>query len=164
MSYCPKCGEKLESTVKFCTKCGKKIVENDTTEGGKDKQPIVSSSDMNVRAATDAFSSTSSTTSKKSITVIIYVLHLLGIFFFITPLAAIIMNYIMRKDVANSWLESHFNWQIKTFWVGLLLSVIGAVTALFGIGIIILIIAGIWLLYRNIKGLLAINDNRAMDN
>ncbi len=98
----------------------------------------------------------------KKITSIIYVLYGAGALFFPLVIAAIIMNYIKKEDTVGTIYESHFKWQMRTFWFGLLFSVIGGITSIFLIGIPILIATAIWLLYRVIKGFLRLSDNKEM--
>ena len=81
---------------------------------------------------------------------------------------AVILNYLKRSDVRGTWLESHFLWQIRTFWFGLLwvsLCVI-FVIATFGIGILVawlpLGVITIWFIYRIARGWLALNERRPM--
>jgi uncharacterized membrane protein len=81
---------------------------------------------------------------------------------------AVILNYLKRSDVRGTWLESHFRWQIRTFWFGLLwvsLCVIFIVLTL-GIGILVawlpLGVITIWFIYRIARGWLALNDRRPM--
>ena len=81
---------------------------------------------------------------------------------------AVILNYLKRSDVRGTWLESHFLWQIRTFWFGLLwvsLCVIFVVLTL-GIGILVawlpLGIITIWFIYRIARGWLALNERRSM--
>ena len=81
---------------------------------------------------------------------------------------AVILNYIYRGDVRGTWLESHFRWQIRTFWFGALwvgLCMLFIVMTL-GIGILIawlpLAIVGIWFVYRILRGWLALADRRPM--
>ena len=83
-------------------------------------------------------------------------------------IVAVILNYIKKSEVRGTWLESHFRWQIRTFWFGLLwvglcvLFIIGT----FGIGILIawlpLAVVGIWFVYRILRGWLALADRRPM--
>ena len=81
---------------------------------------------------------------------------------------AVILNYIKRSEVRGTWLESHFRWQIRTFWFGLLwISLcIGFVVMTLGIGIIIawlpMAIVGIWFVYRIARGWLALSAQRPM--
>jgi uncharacterized membrane protein len=83
-------------------------------------------------------------------------------------LIAVILNYVKRSEVRGTWLESHFRWQIRTFWYGLLwvsLCIIFVVMTL-GIGVIIvwvpLGIVSLWFVYRIARGWLALRDGRAM--
>ena len=81
---------------------------------------------------------------------------------------ALILNYVKRSDVRGTWLESHFRWQIRTFWFGLLwiFLCICFIVMTLGIGIIIawlpMAIVGIWFVYRIARGWLALNDQRPM--
>ncbi len=81
---------------------------------------------------------------------------------------AVILNYVKRDEARGTWLESHFRWQIRTFWFGLLWVSICAlfiVMTLF-IGIIIawlpLTFITIWFIYRVVRGWLALRDRRPM--
>ncbi|ENU30901.1 hypothetical protein EAH57_11145 [Acinetobacter sp. 2JN-4] len=96
----------------------------------------------------------------KQYTLIIYVLYAVSIIVGLTCIAAIIMNYIKRDEVQGTWLASHFEWQIKTFWVTLIAGVIGFVLSFILIGIPILLAATIWFIYRIVKGLIVFNDNK----
>lgn len=100
--------------------------------------------------------------ANKTITTVIYALYAASIVFGITCIAAIIMNYIKKDDVAGTYLESHFRWQIRTFWFGLLWGVVGLATILIFIGWLVLIASSIWYIYRIVKGWLRLNDGKAM--
>src|SRR5512143_2415220 len=81
---------------------------------------------------------------------------------------AVILNYVKRADARGTWLESHFRWQIRTFWFGLLwvslclIFIVGT----FGIGILIawlpLAFITVWFIYRIARGWIALNDKRPM--
>ena len=81
---------------------------------------------------------------------------------------AVILNYVKRSEVRGTWLDSHFSWQIRTFWYGLLW--VGACVAFivltFGIGILIawipLAIVTVWFVYRVVRGWWRLRDGRAM--
>jgi uncharacterized membrane protein len=81
---------------------------------------------------------------------------------------AVILNYVKRGDVRGTWLESHFRWQIRTFWYGLLWVSLCALFVIMtlGIGIIIawfpLGIVSLWFIYRIARGWLALNSRRPM--
>lgn len=94
---------------------------------------------------------------------VIYILYALSAFVGFTAIAAIIMNYIKKADVQGTFLESHYRWQMRTFWFGLLWGIIGVATSIFLIGFLILAVNSIWLLYRVIKGFLRLSDNREVD-
>ncbi|MDO8893342.1 MAG: hypothetical protein Q8K43_01120 [Sulfurimicrobium sp.] len=79
---------------------------------------------------------------------------------------AVIINYVKRGDVRGSYLETHFRWQIRTFWFALLWVLVAILLAMtfFGIPIAFVIawIAGLWVLYRIGRGLLRLLDRRPM--
>ena len=81
---------------------------------------------------------------------------------------AVILNYVKRSDVRGTWLESHFRWQIRTFWWGLLwvCLCLGFIVLTLGIGIIIawlpLTVVALWFIYRVARGWLALNERRPM--
>ncbi|MBB5446184.1 MULTISPECIES: hypothetical protein [unclassified Paraburkholderia] len=82
----------------------------------------------------------------------------------LTILIAIIINYVKRSDVAGTPYEAHFEWQIRTFWLGLVGYAIGALLLLVVIGIPVLWAVSIWMLYRIIKGWLYLYDNKPFAN
>ena len=81
---------------------------------------------------------------------------------------AVVINYVKRGDVRGTWLESHFRWQIRTFWFGLLWVALCMlfVFATFGIGMLIawlpLAIVSVWFVYRIARGWLRLIDRRPM--
>jgi uncharacterized membrane protein len=79
---------------------------------------------------------------------------------------AVILNYVKRSDVHGTWLDSHFGWQIRTFWFALLFFLAGATAfvTLLGIplAIVIWIGTGIWVLYRIVRGWMCLTENKAM--
>ena len=79
---------------------------------------------------------------------------------------AVVLNYIKRSDVHGTYLESHFRWQIRTFWFALLWVVLALLLASTFIGIPLAFVlasgAGIWVLYRVTRGWLRLNDKREM--
>jgi uncharacterized membrane protein len=81
---------------------------------------------------------------------------------------AVVLNYMKRREARGTWLESHFRWQIRTFWFGLLWVVlcIGFIVVTLGIGALVawipLLGVGLWFIYRIARGWMALNDNRPM--
>jgi uncharacterized membrane protein len=120
-----------------------------------------------------------------SYTHVIYALHslsvligltsawtIVGSFIFGLPsIIAVIMNYARQSDVRGTFLESHFRWQIRTFWFALLwVLVILAVSLplmLIVVGFFTLatgyVLLGIWVIYRIIRGWLALRDHRPVN-
>ena len=118
------------------------------------------------------------------ITHLIYGLHalsvLVGLFSFglggaaskfvigLPSIAAVVINYARRADARGTWLESHFRWQIHTFWIALLwvasTMVASAPFILFFVGIFIRLIGfalvGVWIIYRVARGWLLLNESR----
>jgi uncharacterized membrane protein len=95
-----------------------------------------------------------------------------GAFIFGWPsIIAVIINYVKRGDARGTWLESHFDWQIRTFWwavlwaclvfiTGLLLVIVVIGFAIWAIGLFIL---GCWAVYRIAKGWLRLNDRKTVE-
>ena len=101
--------------------------------------------------------------SLRQITLVIYILYALAWLTGITAIIAIVINYIKREDAEGTLYESHFTWQIRTFWWGLLWSVIGIATVwVLGLGFLVLAVNAIWMIYRVVRGFLAWNDRKAM--
>lgn len=98
----------------------------------------------------------------RTLTIIIYALQALSFLVGLTFLVAVIINYIKRDDVRGSWLESHFRWQIRTFWFCLLWGLLGAFLSVVLIGYFILLANGIWVIYRIAKGWINVADNKPM--
>ncbi|MES9973959.1 MAG: hypothetical protein ABW094_06820 [Candidatus Thiodiazotropha sp.] len=99
---------------------------------------------------------------EKTIAMAVYALQALSFLFVITFLIAVIINYVKRDDVRNSWLESHYRWQIRTFWFSLLWIVIGYLTIFILIGYPVLLVNMVWLIYRIIKGWLRLSEGSEM--
>lgn len=83
-----------------------------------------------------------------------------GFVFGLPSLLAVVLNYLKRGDVAGTWLESHFRWQIRTFWFTLLWLVVYGlfIITIIGIPIAWLLIAvlGLWVGYRVLRGWIAL--------
>jgi uncharacterized membrane protein len=79
---------------------------------------------------------------------------------------AVILNYLKRSDVRGTWLDSHFGWQIRTFWFALLWLFAGGVLFVTLVGIPIAIAiwlgTGIWVLYRIVRGWMGLAATKAM--
>ena len=98
----------------------------------------------------------------KKLTAVTYLLYAVGTFTFITPFIAIIMNYVKMDDVKGTWLESHFRWQIRTFWFAVIGYSIGTLLMVIFVGIFVLIAVHLWAIYRVVRGGLNFIDEKAM--
>ncbi len=111
---------------------------------------------------------------------VIYGLHafsavtgLLGTTFIVTAflsgwpsIIAVVMNYIKRGEAQGTFLESHFRWQIRTFWFALLWVVLAVLAGLTLVGlplaVLIAVAAGVWVLYRIVRGWLRLVSEKGM--
>src|SRR3989339_680680 len=115
----------------------------------------------------------------KNTALLVYILQGLAFFSVLTVIVGAIINYVKMKDVRGTWLESHFHWQISTFWWGFILwpligfflliypSGIAVIISVDLISVIAIILSGliffadtIWVIYRIIKGLIFLNKEK----
>jgi uncharacterized membrane protein len=101
--------------------------------------------------------------SDDSLALIIYLLYGAGYFFVIPALAGVVIAYVKVED-ADPVLRSHYQFQIRTFWIGLLYLSIGIVLCLALIGFLVLAWWFVWSLIRIVKGFIAINDYKPIAN
>lgn len=92
---------------------------------------------------------------------------IIGAFVFGVPsIIAVVINYVKRGEARGTYLESHFRWQIRTFWFALLWSIIGGMLFITLVGIPLAIgvffAAGVWAIYRIARGWLALRDQKPM--
>jgi uncharacterized membrane protein len=92
---------------------------------------------------------------------------IVGAFVFGVPsIIAVVINYVKRGEARGTFLESHFRWQIRTFWFALLWCLIGTILFATFVGIplalVVFFAAGVWAIYRVARGWLALRDRKAM--
>jgi uncharacterized membrane protein len=115
-----------------------------------------------------------------TVTHLVYALHALSLLIGVTTAAtivgafvfgvpsiiAVVINYAKRGEARGTFLESHFRWQIRTFWFALLWCVIGTVLFATFVGIplavVVFFAAGVWAIYRVARGWLALRDRKPM--
>lgn len=104
-------------------------------------------------------------TSLRTITWVAYALFGLGFItsglFAFAPIAAIILIYLKRDDAAGTIYATHFDWLLSTFFWGILWLVVSYLLIFILIGWLTLVVAMLWVLYRLIRGLLAMLDGKA---
>lgn len=92
---------------------------------------------------------------------------IIGAFVFGLPsIVAVILNYVNQPSVRGTYLQSHFRWQIRTFWFALMWIAIGVLLVVTIVGILVawavFIGAGIWVIYRIARGWLTLQDSKPM--
>ena len=96
----------------------------------------------------------------RDIATLVYALYTASILVGITLIGGVVVASLKRDDAAGTWLESHFRWQIRTFWWLLLWGAIGAITSLILVGFAVLFAAAVWFIYRIAKGWLALRAGK----
>jgi len=82
----------------------------------------------------------------------VYILYLVALLVGVTALVGLIMAYVNRND-APEWVQTHYRFQIRTFWIGLLYSLIGVLTCIIVIGFFWLMFVLVWWVVRCVKGM-----------
>jgi uncharacterized membrane protein len=100
--------------------------------------------------------------SLKNTTLLVYVLQALSFLGLITAVVGLVISYVKREDAKGTIYESHINWQIKTFWWGLLWFVVGCITSFLIVGFGVLFAVWVWVIYRVTKGWLKLNEGKAV--
>jgi uncharacterized membrane protein len=98
----------------------------------------------------------------KTVVTVVYALQAVGFFIGISWIAGVVLDYIKRDDAAGTWLESHFRWQIRTFWWGLAWGVIGGLLTLVVVGVAVLFALAVWIVYRIAKGWMNLAEGKPM--
>jgi uncharacterized membrane protein len=94
---------------------------------------------------------------------VVYILYLASIIFGVTSLVGVIMAYV-NKAQAPEWLQSHYRYQIRTFWIGMLYGFIGALLCLVVIGFFVLLFVAVWLIVRCVKGMMVLDKQQPVAN
>ena len=100
--------------------------------------------------------------AQKTLAIVIYALYAASFVIGLSAIVAIVMNYVKQDEVRGTFLESHFRWQIRSFWFALLWTAVGLVTTFIMIGWLVLGVTAVWFIYRLVKGFLNLNDNKPM--
>ncbi len=94
---------------------------------------------------------------------VIYILYLAGLILGLTGIIGVVMAYVNRDD-APEWLRTHYQFQIRTFWMGLLYLLVGFLLAIVFIGYLVLLFWAIWLIIRCAKGMKWLEQKEAHPN
>jgi uncharacterized membrane protein len=94
---------------------------------------------------------------------VIYILYLAGLVIGISGLVGIVLAYINRGK-SEAWVETHYTWLIRTFWIGVLYGLISAVLIVLVIGFFMLFAVAVWFIARCIIGLQAVGRGEPIRN
>jgi uncharacterized membrane protein len=93
----------------------------------------------------------------------VYILYFIGYLTGITSLIGVTIAYLQQYS-AGTELKSHYIFQVRTFWIGVIFLAVGGLLFVSGIGVFILLAGFFWSLMRNAKGMLALNRNEPIAN
>jgi uncharacterized membrane protein len=94
---------------------------------------------------------------------IVYIMYLVSLVAGITSVVGVVMAYVYEGQ-APDWLKTHYRFQIRTFWIGLLYGVVSAILCLALVGIPLLALTVVWLVVRCVKGLQALEQRQPYPN
>ena len=95
---------------------------------------------------------------------IIYILYLIGLVFGITAIIGVVMAYVNKDDNMPDYLKTHYRYLINTFWMGLVMIVVGGILTIVIIGIFILLFWMIWIIVRCVKGMKLLEERQPIPN
>jgi uncharacterized membrane protein len=94
---------------------------------------------------------------------VIYILLIASTLVGVTGIIGLIMAYVY-KDESNDWLQTHYRFQIRTYWIGLVYIGLGAITLTIGVGYFILLFVFVWMIVRCTKGLKQLENRQPVNN
>jgi uncharacterized membrane protein len=101
--------------------------------------------------------------SNTQLALAVYVLYFIGYFTGITAIVGVIIAHVQHGS-GDPLLDSHYRFQIRTFWIGVLYFIVGTILLFVLVGFLVYAWWVIWSLVRNVKGILALNENRPIAN
>ncbi len=87
---------------------------------------------------------------------LVYVLYLVGLVVGVTAIVGLVMAYVYRGE-SEAWLQSHYRFQIRTFWILLLYSLVALLLTFVVIGLVLWPLIAIWFIVRCVKGLMVLD-------
>ena len=104
-------------------------------------------------------------TEPRTWAIVVWGLYIASYFTFtITMVVGLIIAYVKRDELAGTPFASHMTSAIRTFWISLIVFVIGAALSIVGVGIVILILLAVWHLFRVIRGIVRAIDSQPIDD
>lgn len=95
--------------------------------------------------------------------ILIYILYLVSFIVVVAGLIGVVSAY-MNRNKAEAWLQTHYTWAIRTFWIALAMAIISTVLTLLLIGFIGFIVTGVWVIARVLVGLQKVTRNEPIEN
>jgi uncharacterized membrane protein len=120
----------------------------------------MSDNEMRTAEVNDVSSVTSAT--GRTLAHVVYALQAVALVTGIPMLIGVIINYVTRGEVRDSWVDSHYRWQIRSFWYSVLWTVLGTVTVVILVGYLVLTLAYLWLIYRIAIGWIKLSNAESM--
>jgi uncharacterized membrane protein len=96
----------------------------------------------------------------KNVTMTVYALQALSFIWGLPAIVGLVINYVKRDDARGTIYESHFDWQIRSFWWGLVWALVGGVLAVLLVGFVVMFVAWVWMIYRVVKGWLKLTEGK----
>ena len=94
---------------------------------------------------------------------IVYIVYLGAVIIGLLAIIGVIVAYVSRDD-SGGWVNDHYRFQIRTFWIGLLYSAVGVVTTFIVVGWLVLLAALVWWIVRCVKGLRCVSRSESYPN
>ena len=94
---------------------------------------------------------------------VIYILYLVGFVIGISALVGIVLAY-MNRGKSEAWIETHYTWAIRTFWIAILYALISMVLMVVGIGFLLLLAVAVWIVVRIVIGLQLVGRGEPIKN
>lgn len=94
---------------------------------------------------------------------LVYILYLVGLVFGITGIIGVIVAYVNKGD-GPDWLQSHYRFQIRTFWMGLVFFIVGGILLFVLVGWLVYLFWIVWLIIRCVKGLKALEQQQPLQD
>jgi len=94
---------------------------------------------------------------------VIYILYLVSFVIGISALVGIVLAY-MNRGKSETWIETHYTWAIRTFWIGILYALISMVLMVVGIGFLLLLAVAVWIVVRAVVGLQLVGRREPIKN
>ena len=94
---------------------------------------------------------------------VIYILYLASFVIGVSGLVGIVLAHLNRGK-SEAWLESHYTWAIRTFWLGLLGAFVSALLMIVVIGMLTMLLVALWVIIRTVVGLQKLGRNEPIDN